>query len=42
MGGEKYMLVAGDPGEVIRGKKGSGESRRQAAATRNWGQPPGG
>ena len=23
-GGEKYMLVAGEPGEVLRGKKGPG------------------
>ncbi|GAB4813583.1 hypothetical protein N2152v2_000629 [Parachlorella kessleri] len=23
-GGEKYMLVAGEPGEVLRGKKGAG------------------
>ncbi|KAK9832015.1 hypothetical protein WJX84_004144 [Apatococcus fuscideae] len=24
LGGNKYLVVAGDPGEVIRGKKGSG------------------
>lgn len=25
IGGEKYMMVAGEPGEVLRGKKGPGE-----------------
>nr|AFI49340.1 truncated profilin [Chlorella vulgaris] len=24
IGGEKYVLVAGEPGEVLRGKKGAG------------------
>jgi profilin len=24
LGGEKYMMLAGEPGEVLRGKKGSG------------------
>ena len=28
--GEKYMMVAGEPGEVIRGKKGAGGRRRAA------------
>lgn len=27
IGGEKYMMVAGEPGEVLRGKKGAGEKR---------------
>jgi hypothetical protein len=36
IGGEKYMMVAGEPGEVIRGKKGPGRGgsglvERQAA-----------
>ena len=27
IGGEKYMMVAGEPGEVLRGKKGPGATR---------------
>lgn len=27
IGGEKYMVVAGEPGEAIRGKKGAGAER---------------
>lgn len=32
IGGEKYMMVAGEPGEVIRGKKGAGGCPRRPPA----------
>lgn len=25
IGGEKYMMITGEPGDVLRGKKGAGE-----------------
>lgn len=33
MAGEKYMVIAGEPGEVVRGKKGSGGITVKKTAT---------